>query len=138
MFNNFKSIDLSDNYPGYSIIQPSAGLIPAINARLKLYSDETGSLTYNIWAAIFVLACLHKHGRPVISETAQSLLGNDETTIESFSIRFMFCDSVEEDFRVVIESFLFSIDRDTLEDVFNAVDKSNYITKKTVDAEKND
>lgn len=126
MFSVFRTTDLGN---GFSVVEPPAGLIPEINRRLKMYSDETGNLTSNLWAAIFVLACLHSNGTPVIS-----------TVLEGYNlltIREAFSKLPDSEFKEIVEEFLYSINRDTLEQWFEAVDKNCYITKKATDEAKN-
>lgn len=125
MFSEFRSLDLGN---GYTILEPSAGLIPEINKRLKSYTDDSGNMTANVWAAVFVLACLHKDGVPVISGILE---GCSPTVREAYS------KLSDLEFKAIVEEFLFNINRDTLEKWFDAVDKSCFITKKTADELKN-
>jgi hypothetical protein len=126
MFSVFSTTDLGN---GFTLVEPPAGLIPEINKRLKIYSDETGNLTSNVWAAVFVLACLHTNGIPVVS-----------TILDGYNlltIREAFSKLPDSEFKEIVEEFLYSVNRSTLEQWFEAVDRSCYITKKTTDEIKN-
>jgi hypothetical protein len=132
MHSSFKSQDLGD---GYTIQEPPAGLLPYINKRIKLYSDSSSGdvLTQSTWAAIFLLACLHKESVPVIVWTASEIV--TETSVHS--IREAYSKVSDENFKLLVEEFLFCISKDKLKEWFEIVDTNCYITKKTEDAEKN-
>lgn len=125
MFSTFKSTDLGN---GYSLVEPPAGLLPDIHKRTKLYADGD-KITGDIYAAIFILACLHENGYPVVCELSNS---SDST------IRSVYSQLPDEDFKFIVSEFLYQINRDTLEKWFNEVDTNSYITKKKVDEVKND
>lgn len=140
MFSIFKSTDLGN---GYAIVQPPAGLLPEIDKRLKMFADLEGKLISNYYAAVFILACLHKDGIPVFSLVAStvpecqippSLVVNEATR----SIRTAFISLSDVEFKAVVDEFLFNIDRDLLEEWFEKTDNSCYITKKAADDLKND
>lgn len=142
MFSIFQSTDLGN---GYALVQPPAGLLPEVHKRLKMFSDMEGKLTSNYYAAVFILACLHKDGIPVFGLLASTVpactMGAAEASLVNEitkTIRAAYTVLPDMEFKAVVDEFLFNIDRDLLEKWFDAVDESCYITKKTVDVVKND
>ena len=146
MFSVFKSISVSD---GYDIVEPPAGIIPEVNKRLNIYKDDGGMLSLNVWAAVFILACLHKNGKSVAVQIAETIpecqitSESDGTTTTVFNrtastLRGVYCQLSDIEFKAIINEFLFNINRDTLEEWFEVVDKSCYITKKATTEVKND
>jgi len=141
----FKRIDAGD---GFSIVEPPAGLVSGINNRLSLYSDESGKMSLNTWAAIFVLACLHDENNvPVVVSLAKNLPQNTiveegETkpisNLNRETLRGVYCNMDAEEFKLLIEEFIFVISKSRLEELYNIVEESCFITKKTTDALKND
>lgn len=143
MFSIFKSTDLGN---GYSLVEPPAGLLPDIHKRTKLYADGD-KITGDIYAAIFILACLHRDGEPVFCSIFKTLpieygLGERFTAeqLQGFakSIRSAYSLMYDDEFKMVISEFLYQINRDTLEQWFEAVQENSYITKKKADELKND
>jgi len=141
MFNVFESVTVGD---GFCIVQPPAGLLKHINKRIKAFdTDEDNKLTHNVWAAIFVLACMHKSGvddtgKPVDVPLAVTVAKSLEYSTDCDSIRRIFSDMAEYDFKELVEEFLFSITREQLGVWFEAVNNSSFITKKSEDDLKND
>ena len=130
MYSEFRTQDLGNDY---SVVEPPAGLLPHIKKRTDLYTDADGNsqLTQSIWAAIFVLSCLHKKGVPVACEVAATI-GNPLQTI-----RDVFCNMPDGDFKTVVDEFLFNVSRDQLKEWFDTIDALCYISKKVEDTEKN-
>jgi hypothetical protein len=142
MFSPFKTTPLND---GYSIVEPPAGLITAAYEKLKVYSTD-GRVGSDQIAAIFILACVHKDGKPLTAIIAEEVpecqtldeSGSIELVEAVKTIRFTFTTLPEDSFKAIIDELLFSIPRDTLEEWFDTIDKSCYITRKTTEPLKND
>ena len=132
MFSTFAVTPLED---GYSIVQPPAGLLRCINDRLKLYYDDGNSMNANIYATIFILASLHKDGKPVVVDFAATV---PECVGDVSSIRKVYDTLPEAEFKAIVHEFVFSITREKLQEWFNVVDGSGYITQKAKDDVKND
>jgi hypothetical protein len=125
---------------GYSIVEPPAGLLQYIHKKLKLYTDDPDTgLTQSIWASIFVLACLHRHGKPVVVGVIQDNLTNTLTDVESFTtIRKVYTNLNDEAFKSTVEEFMFNIPYPQLKEWFEKIEEDCYITQKKQDEVKND
>lgn len=121
--SQFKTVELED---GFSLIEPPAGLLPEINRRIRSYADNEDRITSDVWAGIFVLACLHKNGKPVV-------IGDSISTL-----REIFSNTETDEFKKIVTDFLYGITRTDLDRLFQLVDQNSFITKKTTDEVKND
>jgi len=153
MFSEFKVIPAGI---GYSFVEPPAGLLPEISKRIRMYSDEEGNANANVYAAVFVLSCLHKDNQPVFSEIASTLpcccecdsLTNKPLIIaetgrcllvnEATTIRLAYCKLADDQFKAVVDEFIFNITKEKLQEWFDIVDNEILITKKATDKVKND
>ena len=144
MFCEFKKFDLGN---GLEIIEPPAGLLLEIHKRTKIYTDENDVLSANIWAGIFVLACLHENGEPVVAKIAKSIISLDIVDDNGIqlvtpsmvdSIRGVYTDLPDHAFKSVITEFIYQLSRDKLQEWFDIVDTNYLITKKKTDELKND
>lgn len=136
MYVEFKTHDLGN---GYTLVEPPAGLLPYINKRIKSYTgDENDQLTQANWATIFVLACLHYGDMPVAVDVFSKLEFKCDYPTAINTLRSVYVILSDTDFKLVVEEFQFSITRDKLTEWFDAVDEMAFISKKKVDAEKND
>lgn len=130
MFSPFKTVNI-DN--GLSLVEPPAGLIVAINNRLRALSDGEGKMSTADWYAIYVLGCLLDSDGTPAAVSISTKLGQGYS-----SLREVFCNSTAEEFKETVEEFIFSVSRDELEKLFESVDNSCFITRKVLDTIKND
>lgn len=115
-----------------TLIEPPAGLLTHISKRLKELSDADDRMSTAEWFAVYVLACLHHDDVPVAIRYSNQLQNGYST------LREVFCDSTQEEFKEVVNELVFNIGSEELEFLFNTIDNNNYITKKSKAALKND
>lgn len=129
MFSPRKSYAVTDSLV---LIEPPAGLLTYISKRLKELSDADDKMSTAEWFAVYVLACLHCDGASVAVRYSMQFQHGYST------LREVFCDSTQEEFKEVVNELVFNIGLEELESMFNIVDSNNYITKKSKAALKND
>lgn len=137
MFSKFKTEPVPE-FEGCVLVQPPAGLLPLIQDRLVRMKDEKDNILSHEWYAVYILASLHikcddDTQKPVACEEA-GLLGHKGYN----TLRSVYQDMTDEEFKTLVKEFVFKTSRDDIEKVFELLDSLSYITKKSVNALKND
>jgi len=125
-----KTIEL-DKTPDFTVIEPSAGLLPLMVQKSKLFEDVEGKTPNAHWYAIVVLGGLKKGDRYVITEMLRG-------GVENKHPYDIYVEEEDEVFKSIILDFIKEVPKSVLDYWYDEIDKLFLFSKKAQDTEKND
>jgi len=142
MFEEFFKVIPLDG--GFTLVEPSAGIIPQVFERLKLFDNAEGKTNATNWNTLFLMTALHKDGNPVLTNLYMeyTALLNDVslngTDIEGATISSIYFYTTPELFKEFMLKVSTSIPMDKLTEWYGKFDEAFLASKRAKDESKKD